>query len=421
MDDGAASRPRHEGADARGREISPRFRAARLAAWQQNLYVLWFGCVIVAAAFSLVMPFLPLYLVDLGLEGDPSLWSGVVLSGAFLGTAVMAPVWGALADRYGQRSMLLRSGFTLAVIYALMGYVAAPWQLAVLRVLFGTMSGFIPAGTALVAANTPEFAVGGALGALQTGTAVGNVLGPLLGGVVAHLAGFRGAFLISASSLALAAILAQLFVGERLPPGPGPSLRGLAGSLWRLVRHPGLGAAFSVLFLMQVGMMAAGPVLPLVIADRAPQGSVIAVGVVFSLAGIAQVLAAPFTARLAALRSYRFVMAASLVAAGLLMLPQAWGSLGWLAAARLGFGVALAWATVAVTVLVARAAPEESRGQAFGLLNSVTSLGSMLATLLGGALGAAFGWPWPIAASGLLLVGSGVLAAALAARGALTE
>lgn len=404
------------------RVIPARFRAPGMAPWQQNLYVLWFGSLVVSTSFSLVMPFLPFYMVeDLGLRQDPSLWNGIVLSGAFLGTAVMAPVWGSLADRFGQRSMLLRSGFSLAVIYALMGLATAPWQLAALRVLFGMLSGFIPAATALVAANTPTFALGGALGSLQTGSAVGGVLGPLAGGVVAHVAGYRGAFFISAVCLAVAAVLAQLFVGEQVRGTSGRSVGEVVRGLVRLVRRPELGSAYTVLFLMQVGLMIAAPVLPIVIADRTDHASDVVVGFIFSLAGIAQMAASPFTARLAGRSSYRVVLASSLVAGGLLMIPQAFAGVAWLAAARLAFGVFLAWATVSVTILVARAAPEDSRGQAFGVLNSVTSLGNMVATLAGGVMGKALGLSWPILASGVLMIAAGALAVTLAARGSLQE
>ncbi|MBX5476902.1 MAG: MFS transporter [Clostridia bacterium] len=392
------------------RELPARLRAPGLAPWQQNLYVLWFGSLIVSASFSLVMPFLPLYLVQLGLRGDPSLWSGVVLAGAFLGTAVMSPVWGSLADRFGQRAMLLRSGFSLAVIYFLMGYAQSPLQLAVLRVLFGMMSGFIPASTALVASNTPTPELGRALGALQTGGAVGGVLGPLFGGVIAHLVGFRGAFKLSAAGLLLGATLAFLFVGERVQVVPSRGVRALVTDLRALLQGGSLRAAYSILFLMQLGVMMAAPVLPLLIASRAGRASVVAVGVLFSLAGVAQVFGSPFTARLARRWSYPAVLAASLAAAGVLMLPQAFAPIAGLAAARLAFGVALAWATVSVNLLVARAAPEGHRGQAFGLLNTVTSLGSMVATFAGGFAGDLLGWSWAIVLSG----GFFLVAAALA-------
>ncbi|MBE3590380.1 MAG: MFS transporter [Firmicutes bacterium] len=403
MDEDASS-------SGRVRELPARLRAPGLAPWQQNLYVLWFGSLIVSASFSLVMPFLPLYLVQLGLRGDPSLWSGAVLAGAFLGTAVMSPVWGTLADRFGQRAMLLRSGFSLALIYLLMGYAQTPLQLAVLRVLFGMMSGFIPASTALVASNTPTQALGRALGALQTGGAVGGVLGPLFGGVIAHLVGFRGAFTLSAAGLFLGATLAFLFVGERVQAGPARGLGALLTDLRGLLQSGSLRAAYGVLFLMQLGLMMAAPVLPLVIAARAGRASVLAVGLLFSLAGVAQVIGAPFTARLGKRWSYAAVLAASLAAAGLLMLPQAFAGIGGLAAARLAFGVALAWATVSVNLIVARAAPEGHRGQAFGLLNTVTSLGSMAATLAGGFAGDLLGWSWAIVLSG----GFFMVAAALA-------
>ncbi|EMG6526453.1 multidrug transporter subunit MdtG, partial [Providencia rettgeri] len=36
--------------------------------WKRNLYVVWFGCFLTGAAFSLIMPFLPLYIEELGVK-----------------------------------------------------------------------------------------------------------------------------------------------------------------------------------------------------------------------------------------------------------------------------------------------------------------------------------------------------------------
>lgn len=46
--------------------------------WKRNLIVAWLGCFLTGAAFSLVMPFLPLYVEQLGVTGH----SGPVLSSA---------------------------------------------------------------------------------------------------------------------------------------------------------------------------------------------------------------------------------------------------------------------------------------------------------------------------------------------------
>ena len=91
--------------------------------WKRNLTVAWLGCFLTGAAFSLVMPFLPLYVEQLGVTGHSALnmWSGLVFSITFLFSAIASPFWGGLADRKGRKIMLLRSALGMAIIMALMG------------------------------------------------------------------------------------------------------------------------------------------------------------------------------------------------------------------------------------------------------------------------------------------------------------
>lgn len=82
--------------------------------WKRNLTVTWLGCFLTGAAFSLVMPFLPLYVEQLGVTGHSALnmWSGLVFSITFLFSAVASPFWGGLADRKGRKNYAaaLRAG-----------------------------------------------------------------------------------------------------------------------------------------------------------------------------------------------------------------------------------------------------------------------------------------------------------------------
>jgi DHA1 family multidrug resistance protein-like MFS transporter len=52
------------------------------------------------------MPFLPLYVEQLGVTGHSALnmWSGLVFSITFLFSAIASPFWGGLADRKGVKS-----------------------------------------------------------------------------------------------------------------------------------------------------------------------------------------------------------------------------------------------------------------------------------------------------------------------------
>ena len=75
--------------------------------WKVNLAVLWIGVFFAASSYTMCVPFLPVFLLkDLGVSQDNvSFWSGLVYSITFLFAAIMAPYWGARADKVGQRKM----------------------------------------------------------------------------------------------------------------------------------------------------------------------------------------------------------------------------------------------------------------------------------------------------------------------------
>lgn len=153
--------------------------------WKRNLTVAWLGCFLTGAAFSLVMPFLPLYVEQLGVTGHSALnmWSGLVFSITFLFSAIASPFWGGLADRKGRKIMLLRSALGMAIIMLLMGVAQNVWQFLILRALLGLLGGFIPNANALIATQIPRHKSGWALGTLSTGGVSGALLGPLAGGL----------------------------------------------------------------------------------------------------------------------------------------------------------------------------------------------------------------------------------------------
>jgi len=108
-------------------------------------------------------------------------WSGLAYAASSLTSAFMAPIWGSIADKYGNRFQIVRSGVGIAITYALYPVARTPLQFVLLRALTGFMSGYTPAATSLIAANTPEDQLGYALGMLQAANAAGTISGPLLG------------------------------------------------------------------------------------------------------------------------------------------------------------------------------------------------------------------------------------------------
>ncbi len=157
-------------------------------------------------AMTLLLPFLPLYVEELGAEGHAAIvqWSGIAYGATFFAAALVAPLWGRLGDRYGRKVMLVRASFGMAVCMSLMGMVQSVWQLVALRLLIGLAGGYSSGSTILVAMQTPKERSGWALGTLSAGIMAGNLVGPLVGGALPPLIGIRMTFLLSGGIIFLA-------------------------------------------------------------------------------------------------------------------------------------------------------------------------------------------------------------------------
>src|ERR1700760_1820339 len=122
-----------------GAHIRPEAEKAETAHWQRNLYVCLAGSFTTIIAMTLLLPFLPIYVEQLGVSDHAAIvqWSGVAYGATFFAAALVAPLWGRLADRYGRKLMLIRASFGMAVAMSLIGMAQDVWQLFWLRLAVG--------------------------------------------------------------------------------------------------------------------------------------------------------------------------------------------------------------------------------------------------------------------------------------------
>ena len=184
--------------------------------WKRNLIIVWICQFAAMIGMSAIVPFLPLFVRELGVTNldETAYWSGLVFAGPFFISFFLTPIWGNLGDRYGRKMMTVRAVLGLAIAQVLVGFSQNVTQLFIARLVQGLLSGFLPAAMALVAANTPKEKTGYALGLLQSATAAGTVLGPLVGGLFSDLIGFRGVFFIVAGILTITGLAVIMFVTE---------------------------------------------------------------------------------------------------------------------------------------------------------------------------------------------------------------
>ena len=187
--------------------------------WKRNLLIMWVSQFLSMVGFSISLPFAPFYLRELGVGDESHVRACAALAAALSNVtfAVMAPIWGVLADRYGRKKMVLRANFGGAVIVALMGFSPNAFWFLVLRTIQGMFTGTVSASMTLVASSTPNHRQGFALGFLSTSVFSGDMAGLFIGGLLAEMFGYRNSFYLSGLMLGYVGLLVLLFAKENCP------------------------------------------------------------------------------------------------------------------------------------------------------------------------------------------------------------
>ncbi|WP_407568964.1 MFS transporter [Deinococcus altitudinis] len=373
----------------------------RNSSWQRTLWVMVASQLVTQTAFTLGLPFLPLYIQQLGVK-DPqtaALWAGASATASGLAMAFMAPVWGRLADRFGAKAMVLRATFSAVVVVGAMGLVGGPSALLALRFLQGLLTGTVSASNTLVASTIPEKRLGSGMGLMQTAVYVGAAGGPLLGGFIADALGYRVPFAVTAALLLISALLILFLAHERRPdkaqPGgeakPPVGAARVAGprTQTRLI-WAALAPVVVVSFLDQLANSVVGPVLPLVISELSGPGNTglaTATGAILGSVAISASVGALIAGRLSDRFPARTVLAACSGGAALFAALQGLAdSVLTLGALRVVMGLFIGGTIPAANAILGTLVRREDRGVAFGLTASAASFGFAGGPLMGALL-----------------------------------
>jgi DHA1 family multidrug resistance protein-like MFS transporter len=360
--------------------------------WKQTLFILWISNFIAVAGTSLIMPFLPLFIERLGVHQMSSVeqWSGWIFAAQMLTAAVFQPIWGAMADKYGRKPMLLRASIGMGVMTILMGFVTAPWQLLGLRLINGIFSGFISMSISLQASVTPEEESGKALGTLQTGQTAGTLIGPLIGGLLAELIGIRAVFIVTGVLLLGASSVVFFFVKENVSKKAKERRvieKGTRKKLFLL-----LFPIFIATLVTQLGMMSIQPILTIYTKTIYTGKHIeLAAGLVVAVSGIATLIAAPILGKFSDRIGQKRVLTFSLIMAALSFLPQVLAhNIVMLLIGRFLLGLFIGGMLPPLNVLVKKHAPNGLQAQAFGISSSFKFMGGLFGPLLGSSVAAMY-------------------------------
>lgn len=366
--------------------------------WRRNLAVCFAGSFSTLIAMTLLLPFLPLYVEQLGAQGHAAIvqWSGIAYGATFFAAALVAPLWGRLGDRYGRKLMLVRASFGMAICMSLTGMVQSVWQLVLLRLLIGFAGGYSSGSTILVAMQTPKHRSGWALGVLSAGITAGSLVGPLLGGALPPLIGIRATFLLSGAVIFLAFLATTFLIKENpRPQAAKVATVKKAQSGWSQIpdKRPVV-AMLATGMLLAFATMSIEPIITVYVQQLVENQNRVTMiaGVVMAAAALGTILSSSRLGRLADRVGHWNVVVGALAVSALLLIPQAFVTDSWqLIGLRFLMGLALGGLLPCITSVIRHNIPDGIGGNVLGLSISAQYVGQVAGPLAGGFVGGHFG------------------------------
>ncbi|MHA0979219.1 multidrug efflux MFS transporter [Enterobacter ludwigii] len=381
-----------------------------MESWKVNLISVWFGCFFTGLAISQILPFLPLYVSQLGVTSHEalSMWSGLTFSVTFLVSAIVSPMWVSLADRKGRKLMLLRASLGMAIAILLQAFATNVWQLFFLRAVMGLTSGYIPNAMALVASQVPRERSGWALSTLSTAQISGVIGGPLLGGFLADHVGLRAVFIITAILLVVSFLVTLFLIKEGGRPVISKAERLSGKAVFASLPYPGLMISlFVTTMVIQLCNGSVGPILALFIKSMEPDSNNIAFlsGMIAAVPGVSALISAPRLGKLGdRIGTARILMATLIFAVVLFFAMSFVTSPLQLGVLRFLLGFADGAMLPAVQTLLVKYSSDQVTGRIFGYNQSFMYLGNVAGPLMGAAVSAMAGFRWVFAATAIVVL-----------------
>jgi DHA1 family multidrug resistance protein-like MFS transporter len=361
--------------------------------WRRNRLAINIAAALVFSGFTFVMPFLPLYVKELGVRGEAAIatWAGLCLTIAPLLASLLAPAWGRIGDRYGMKLMIERAVLALCVHWALLGFAQNVYHLLALRIALGLVGGFATLSMPLLVSSTPKEHMSQSIGILQTVQMISSAVGPIVGGLLADWIGIRKTCTVSAVMMAVALIMIDRLYKDTEPvvssSAAGAAERSI--SFRQAAAIPSFGVMIAVLFFVNFVERSFAPVIPLYILTlgTSPKNAAKTAGLIISLGLLAEAISALVLGNRMKRGSVRRLLLWRLSAGALACIPMGlvWET-GQLAVLRVALGLLAGGCMVMIYTLGSLAIPRETRATSFSFLASASLLGAAAGPVVAGAL-----------------------------------
>ncbi len=380
----------------------------RSEVWKINLTALGVSQFIYRAGSRSLIPFLPLFIQDLGKTNFEStaLWSGWIFAAPFIVSFFTTPLWGSFGDRFGRKLMTLLAVFGFAASQMLMGISANLLMLFIFSSLQEALGGFYPAAVSLTAANTPEEKSSYALGMIQFANSAGNVTGPVIGGILAALFGYREVFYLVGISSALAGIIVLIFVREEKFEPETKSFYSITNNIKYLLDKKVLLSCGLFLLIYSLSVSLLRPTFSLFIQSLHFEGSLSATtGILLGIYGAFSALSSALFGKFSERKNLRtfFILTILMASASsfLIMYASSILSLSVLLAVS---GFSLGLILPLIYTILTRNIDRERKSGIFGIGSSFSTVGSLSGSILSGIVVSNMGAAFPFAVSAFLFL-----------------
>lgn len=364
--------------------------------WKRNLMISWIGCFFTGASFSLVMPFIPLYIEQLGTpKNQVELFSGLAISVTAFASAVVAPIWGNLADRKGRRLMMIRAAAGMTFSMGALAFVPNVYWLLGMRFMTGILSGYIPNATALIASQAPKEKSGWALGTLATGGIAGSLIGPSMGGALAQWFGMQNVFIITGVVLFITMILTVFFVKENFVPVEKHAMLTVKEIFKRVDDVQVLVGLFITSLILQIGVTSITPILTLYIRQLSgdTENVLFISGLIVSIAGVSAIVSSPALGKIGDRIGNHKVLLGGLLLSFLCFIPMGLVKTPFqLGVMRFLLGFSTGALMPSINTLISKITPPEGVSRIYSYNQMFSNFGQVLGPMIGSTVAHGYGY-----------------------------
>ena len=387
-----AGSPPQAGTRSHGRAVLPR-----------DIKVMLVAAFLIALGFGLVAPVLPQFATTFDVGATAA---AVIVSIFAFMRLVFAPAGGALIVRLGERPVYVAGLLIVAASTAACAFAQDYWQLLIFRGLGGAGSVmFTVASMALVVRLAPPESRGRVSGAYASAFLIGNVCGPVVGGLLAGY-GLRVPFLVYAAALVLAALVVQTQLSHvpaasRPDGGTAPAME-LRAALHDSAYRAGLLSSFANGWATFGVRMATVPLFAVAALNAGPESA----GWALAVFAAANAVALTFSGKLADSLGRK-----PLMISGLLVTGTATAAIGfthdlvWFLAATAVAGIGSGLLGPAQQAVMADVVGNErSGGRVLAIFQMTADSGAIIGPVLAGLLADRLGYGWAFGVTGGVLV-----------------